>query len=154
MIVKGVERSAGETRRQFQEKVRIQIADSMAGARISPAMAGAFGDARWAATAVTRELGSKEIEGIKADGKLRTYEIPAGEVGNRNPIVVSNESWYAPELKVTVYSKHSDPRSGERVYRLSNIKREEPPAALFTVPADYTVRDVLAERARAAAGKR
>lgn len=154
VIVKGVERTEGDARKQFQEKVRIQIADSMAGSRIGPAMAGAFGDARWAAKASTRELGSKEIEGIKADGKLRTYEIPAGEVGNRNAIVVSYESWYAPELKVTVYSKHTDPRSGERIYRLTNIKREEPPAALFVVPPDYTVRDVLAERARAAAGNR
>lgn len=154
LVVNRVERADGEARKQFQEKVRIQIADSMAGARLGPAMAGAFGDARWAAKAATRELGSKDIEGIKAEGKLRSYEIPAGEVGNRNPIVVANESWYAPELKVTVYSKHSDPRSGERVYRLTNIKREEPPAALFTVPADYTVRDVLAERARAAAGNR
>jgi hypothetical protein len=154
VIVKGIERSDGDTRKQFQEKVRIQIADSMAGARIGPAMAGAFGDVRWAARASTRELGSKEIEGIKAEGKLRSYEIPAGEIGNRNAIVVSNESWYAPELKVTVYSKHSDPRSGERIYRLSNIKREEPPPALFVVPPDYSVRDVLAERAKAAAGGR
>lgn len=154
VIVKGIERSEGDTRKQFQEKVRIQIADSMAGARLGPAMAGAFGDARWAAKAVTRELGSKEIDGIKADGKLRSYEIPAGEVGNRNAIVVANESWYAPDLKVTVLSRHSDPRSGERVYRLTNIKREEPPAALFVVPPDYTVRDLLAERAKAASASR
>jgi hypothetical protein len=57
--------------------------------------------------------------------------------------VVSDESWYAPELQVTVYSKHSDPRSGERVYRLANLKREEPAASLFAVPADYTVKDPL-----------
>ncbi|MDQ1832759.1 hypothetical protein [Massilia scottii] len=154
VIVKGVDRGDGEARKQFQEKVRIQIADSMAGSRLGPAMAGAFGDMRWAAKASTRELGSKDIDGIKADGKLRTYEIPAGEVGNRNAIVVSHESWYAPDLKVTVYSKHTDPRSGERIYRLTNIKREEPAAALFAVPADYTVRDVMAERAKAAAGNR
>ncbi|ATQ74059.1 hypothetical protein CR152_05645 [Massilia violaceinigra] len=154
VIVKGVERGDGEARKQFQEKVRIQIADSMAGARLGPAMAGAFGDMRWASKASTRELGSKDIDGIKADGKLRTYEIPAGEVGNRNAIVVSHESWYAPDLKVTVYSKHTDPRSGERIYRLTNIKREEPAAALFAVPTDYTVRDVMAERAKAAAGNR
>ncbi|MDQ1816589.1 hypothetical protein RBA41_25135 [Massilia sp. CCM 9210] len=154
VIVKSVDRGDGEARKQFQEKVRIQIADSMAGSRLGPAMAGAFGDMRWAAKASTRELGSKDIDGIKADGKLRTYEIPAGEVGNRNAIVVSHESWYAPDLKVTVYSKHTDPRSGERIYRLTNIKREEPAAALFAVPADYTVRDVMAERAKAAAGNR
>ncbi|MDM5179657.1 hypothetical protein PO883_20920 [Massilia sp. DJPM01] len=153
VIVKGVERAGGDARKQFQEKVRIQIADSMAGTRLGPAMAGAFGDVRWAAKASTRDLGSKEVDGVKADGKLRTYEIPAGEVGNRNAIVVSHESWYAPDLKVTMYSKHSDPRSGERTYRLTNLKRDEPAPALFAVPADYTVRDVLAERARAAASR-
>ena len=44
------------------------------------------------------------------------------------------------DLQVTVYTKHSDPRSGDLVFRLENVKREEPAAALFAVPADYTVR--------------
>ena len=63
-------------------------------------------------------------------------------MGNRNPIVVSDESWYSPDLHVTLLSKHSDPRSGDDVYRLAGIKRDEPAAALFTVPSDYTVKDV------------
>ncbi|WP_187364135.1 hypothetical protein [Massilia genomosp. 1] len=159
VILKSVERAEGDARKRSPEKARILVTD-MAASRIGAAVENAFGDMRWAAQASTRELGSKEIEGVKANGKLRTYEIPAGGIGNRNAIVVSHESWYAPELKVTVYSKHSDPRSGERIYRLSNIKREEPPASLFVVPTDYTVRDMpvrdvpvrdaLAERARAA----
>jgi hypothetical protein len=153
VIVKGVERSEGDANKQFQEKVRI-LADKLPAARIGAAMEGAFGDMRWATQASTRELGSKEIEGIKVNGKLRTYEIPAGEIGNRNAIVVSQESWYAPDLKVTMYTKRTDPRSGERVYRLTNIKREEPPAALFVVPPEYTVKDVLAGRAKAAPGNR
>ncbi|WP_208296890.1 hypothetical protein [Massilia sp. CCM 8734] len=167
VIVKSVERTEGDARKRVPEKARILV-NNMAATRIGAAVESAFGDMRWAAQASTRELGSKEIEGVKANGKLRTYEIPAGGIGNRNAIVVSHESWYAPELKVTVYSKHSDPRSGERIYRLSNIKREEPPASLFVVPPDYTVRDVpvrevpvrdmpvrdvLAERARAAGGR-
>jgi len=107
-----------------------------------PFIAGAYGDLKWAAKASTKELGAKNIDGVKAEGKLRSYEIPAGEVGNRNPIVVSDENWYSPELQVTLYSKHHDPRTGDIVYRLSNLKREEPPAALFTVPSDYTVKDI------------
>jgi hypothetical protein len=103
---------------------------------------------KWAGKATTKDLGTRDIEGVKAQGKLRSYEIPAGEVGNRNPIVVSDESWYSPELQVTVLSKHSDPRSGDSIYRLSAIKREEPAAALFTVPSDYTVKDVMANVAR------
>ena len=71
-----------------------------------------------------------------------SYTIPAGDVGNKNPIVVSTESWYSPELQVTVYSKHSDPRSGDSIYRLANIKRGEPAATLFMVPDGYAVKDM------------
>ena len=126
IIVKRVERAAGE----------------MGGHGFGLGMiAGAFGDREWASKAVTRELGSRDFSGVKADGKMRTYEIPAGEMGNRNPIVVSHETWFSPELQVTVYTKHSDPRTGDNTYRLENLKREEPAAALFAVPSDYTVKD-------------
>lgn len=111
---------------------------------IGPVMANAFGDAQWASKAVTKDLGTRDMDGIKAQGKQRTYEIPAGAIGNRNPIVVSDETWISPDLQVAVYTKHSDPRSGEFVYRLQNLKRDEPAAALFTVPSDYTVKDVMA----------
>lgn len=126
IIVKRVERATAETGHGFGLGTRI---------------AGAFGDREWSSKAVTRELGSREFSGVKADGKMRTYEIPAGELGNRNPIVVTHETWYAPELQVTVYTKHSDPRTGDNTYRLENLKREEPAASLFAVPSDYTVTD-------------
>jgi hypothetical protein len=112
------------------------------GPMIAGAVSGALADTKWAAKAVSRDLGTREFDGVKAEGKLRSYEIPAGEVGNRNPIVVADETWYAPDLQVTVYSKHSDPRSGDYVYRLEGIKRAEPDAALFAVPSDYQVREV------------
>jgi hypothetical protein len=38
-------------------------------------------------------------------------------------------------------TKHSDPRFGETVYRLTNISRTEPDASLFQVPADYKIKD-------------
>jgi hypothetical protein len=153
VIVKRVERLDPEARQRIQENVRIQVSRAMAEhgagmrdmqARLAP-LASAFGDAKWASKAVTKDLGTRDINGIKAEGKSRSYEIPAGEIGNRNPIVVSDETWFSPELQVTVYTKHSDPRSGDVVFRLENLKREEPAAALFTVPADYTVREPLAE---------
>jgi hypothetical protein len=37
-------------------------------------------------------------------------------------------------------SRHSDPRSGEIVYRLTNINRGEPDHSLFEVPANYTIK--------------
>jgi hypothetical protein len=152
IIIKRVERQSGEQRKEIQENVRIRLAQALGdgkgpnGAELGPVIAGAFGDIKWASKASTRDLGTREFDGIKAEGKGRSYEIPAGEVGNRNPITVSHETWYSPELQVTVYSKHSDPRSGERIYRLANLKREEPAATLFAVPSDYTVKDTAAIR--------
>lgn len=111
------------------------------GPLIAGAVSGALADMKWANKAVSRDLGTREFDGVKAEGKLRSYEIPAGEVGNRNPIVVADERWYAPDLQVTLYSRHSDPRSGDYIYRLEGIKRGEPDAALFAVPPDYQVRE-------------
>jgi hypothetical protein len=89
---------------------------------------------------VTTSLGTKDFDGVKAEGKSTTWTIPAGEIGNRNAINVMSESWYAPDLQVTVYSRHADPRTGESIYRLSSIRRGEPAADLFKVPEDYTVK--------------
>lgn len=148
IVIKRVEKFDGELRKNIQENVRVHVAkaaDAGAARELARGLAlgGAFGDGKYAAKAVTRELGAREIEGVKAEGSVRSYEIPAGEIGNRNAIVVSDETWYSPELQITLLTKHSDPRSGDNTYRLDNIKRGEPDAALFTVPSDYTVKDVM-----------
>jgi hypothetical protein len=156
VVVKRVERTErmehpGADGRRIAEEVRVRVARDFdvrgadIAARIGPAIARAFGDAKYMRNTTSKDLGTRDFNGVKAEGHLRSYEIPACEVGNKNPIVVSDETWYAPDLKITVYSKHTDPRSGDRVYRLENLKREEPAAALFSVPAGYTVKDVLAE---------
>jgi hypothetical protein len=96
---------------------------------------------------VNREdLGSQIIEGIAATGTRTTTTIPAGSIGNEQPIVIVSEQWFSPELKVLVMTKHSDPRSGETTYRLTNIAQSEPARSLFEVPADYTLRDSAIRR--------
>lgn len=85
----------------------------------------------------TKKLGTKEFEGIKADGTQTTHTIPAGEIGNEKPLVITSERWFSPEYNIVVYAKQSDPRTGDTIYRLANFKRGEPPADLFKVPADY-----------------
>lgn len=87
-------------------------------------------------------LGKQVIEGVEAEGTRTVMTIPAGEIGNERPIEIVSEQWVSPELKVVVMSRHNDPRTGETVYRLTNINRAEPPHNLFEVPPDYT----LAER--------
>lgn len=89
---------------------------------------------------VTTQLGEKHFDGVRAEGKSTVWTIPAGKIGNRNPINVTSETWYSPELQVTVHSRYHDPRTGETVYRLANIRRSEPAAELFKVPEDYKVK--------------
>jgi hypothetical protein len=86
-------------------------------------------------------LGKQTIEGVEAEGTRITTTIPAGEIGNEQPIEIVSESWYSPDLQTVVMSRHSDPRIGEHTYRLTNINRSEPPHSLFEVPPDYTVQE-------------
>jgi hypothetical protein len=90
----------------------------------------------------TRSLGTRQMEGLTVHGTLQTTTIPAGESGNTLPIVSTVESWHARDLKLDLYVKSSDPRTGERIIRIQNIRRAEPSAALFTAPDDYRVRAI------------
>lgn len=148
VIVKRIERADGDKHAPREVRIQVPSVTAADGAPLGQALANALGDAKWKKNMVRKDLGTKAFDGVKAEGKLRSYEIPAGEIGNRNAIVVSDETWYAPDLQITVYAKHSDPRSGDTVFRLENLKREEPAAALFSVPADYTVKDASEGRQR------
>jgi len=96
--------------------------------------------------AKTEKLEARSFDGVTAEGTRTTVTIPAGEIGNEAPIQIVDEHWYSPELQVTVMTRHSDPRSGETTYRLTNISRAEPAAALFQVPSDYAVKDATGDR--------
>ena len=89
----------------------------------------------------SESLGNQTIAGVVASGTRVTRTIPVGEIGNDRPINVVSETWYSDDLQMVVMSKHSDPRSGDTTYTLSNLQRTEPAASLFTVPADYTVQE-------------
>src|SRR5215510_11368922 len=90
---------------------------------------------------VKEQLGKQTIEGVEAEGTRTTITIPAGEIGNERPIEIVSERWYSPELQLFVMTHHSDPRTGETTYRLTNINRAEPAKSLFEVPAGYTVKE-------------
>jgi hypothetical protein len=93
-------------------------------------------------------LPGREIEGLKVQGERTTWQIEAGRMGNERPIQIVREVWTSPELMLTVQSRDFDPRSGERNYRLREVRRGEPDAALFRVPADFTQRGGRGEERR------
>jgi hypothetical protein len=77
---------------------------------------------------------------VSAEGKRETVTIPAGQIGNERAIEIVSETWFSPELHTMVLRKHSDPRVGETVFRLTEIKRAEPDASLFQPPAGAKTR--------------
>ncbi len=87
----------------------------------------------------TEDLGTQVMEGLAVQGKRVTKTIPAGQIGNERPLEMVTETWYSEELQTIVMSKSSDPRTGETMYKLTNVSRAEPDPALFQVPADYKV---------------
>jgi len=86
------------------------------------------------------DLGVQTINGISAQGTRFTRTIPVGQAGNAKPIIITNERWYSPDLQIVIKTVKSDPRFGETTYTVTNIQKQEPAAALFAVPADYTVK--------------
>ena len=87
----------------------------------------------------SEDLGEQNIEGVSARGTRTITTIPAGAIGNERPIEIMYEKWFSNELQMVVYSKQSDPRTGEQTYRLTNINRSEPDPSLFQLPTGYKV---------------
>jgi len=100
----------------------------------------AAGAAGTSSPATKEDLGQQVIEGVTAKGTRTTTVIPAGAIGNEQPITVTSEEWFSPDLKVLVMTKHADPRSGETTYRLTGITRGEPDPSLFDLPAGVTIK--------------
>jgi len=88
---------------------------------------------------VKEDLGTQTINGVLAQGTRSTMTIPAGKMGNDRPIQVVSERWYSNELQTVVKSSNHDPRFGDTTYELTNIDRAVPSAALFQIPAGYTI---------------
>ena len=88
---------------------------------------------------VTESLPMQTINGVQATGTRVTRTIPAGQIGNAQPIQIVRETWQSVDLKVAVMVKNIDPRYGTTTTQLTNITRSEPDPALFQAPSDYTV---------------
>jgi hypothetical protein len=87
---------------------------------------------------VVRETSTTTYEGMRVDVTRNVETVAVGALGNNRPIESVFERYYSPDLKMTVFSRRSDPRSGESIYRMSDIKRSEPDASLFRVPSGFT----------------
>ena len=87
----------------------------------------------------TENLGTQTVSGVSATGTRTTETIPAGAIGNQQPLQIVRETWVSADLKVPVLIKSSDPRFGNMTMQLTNIVQAEPDPTLFQIPSGYTV---------------
>ena len=85
-------------------------------------------------------LGTREMEGVLAEGSVTMSTIPAGTGWNTTPVYPTTKSWVSRILDMTIYQRTYDPlQQGVTVDRLRQIKCVEPDPALFRVPAGYKI---------------
>jgi hypothetical protein len=89
---------------------------------------------------VETPLGTKQMEGLTVVGRRFTATVLSATKENGGTVEIVDEVWESPELRLVIASRTSDPRSGMRDDRVTKIRRTEPPAHLFEVPADYLER--------------
>jgi hypothetical protein len=90
------------------------------------------------------DLGEQVLEGLLVSGSKLVNTIPAGTLGNERPIEIVTERWYSQDIDAIVLHRYSDPRFGERTYRLVNVVRGDPSPDLFELPQGYEVEVVEA----------
>lgn len=87
----------------------------------------------------TESLGAETMQGLSCLGTRVTRTIPAGQIGNAQPILIITDKWYSQDLQIEVKMVHSDPRTGTTTTTLTNLSRNEPNPSLFAVPSGYTI---------------
>jgi hypothetical protein len=87
-------------------------------------------------------LGSRMLNGLDLIGTRETQTLNPLVIGSDRPITVVKEFWFSPQLGVNVLTTRNDPRSGKEVFTVTDIRRGEPDAALFALPADARVVDL------------
>ncbi len=86
-------------------------------------------------------LGTREMEGVLAEGSVIMSTIPAGTSWNTTPVYFTRETWVSRSLDMTIYQRTYDPLQGVTVDRLRQIKCVDADPALFRVPTGYKIVD-------------
>ena len=89
-----------------------------------------------------KDLGPGVIEGLDVHGYLQTVNVPAKASGTGLAVAVTDEYWYSEELRINIFTRHSDPRTGQLAISVSQINPNEPDVDLFKIPPDYKLVDM------------
>src|ERR1700682_2980269 len=89
------------------------------------------------------DLGTQLMEGEEVKGKQFSLVVPAGAIGNKQPIQQVSEMWRSDKLLLLLLVKSKDTLNGERIQRYHNIRAGvDVDPALFTIPKGFQVVDV------------
>jgi hypothetical protein len=87
------------------------------------------------------DIGTQPLDGLTLTGIRKSHTIPANTSGTGHDIVVVDEYWYSPDLSIYMIIKHNDPRTGEQLVAVTDVKRQEPEASVFAIPTNYKIVD-------------
>jgi hypothetical protein len=93
-------------------------------------------------TSTTENLGTASIQGVEARGRRITTTIPAGAVGNEEPLVTTKEIWSAIAVGLNgllVRDVTDDPRAGKSTRELTQLTQSDPDPATFQPPEGYEI---------------
>lgn len=90
------------------------------------------------------DLGHRTIEGVDAEGVRVTMQplsaLPNGETPGASVI----ERWCSEELAAVVLQETANSKSRSKTSTaLTKLERQEPDSALFQIPADYTINELV-----------
>lgn len=85
------------------------------------------------------DLGVETIQGVEAHGYRTTRTIPAGQIGNDQPLVTTTESWRSASLGIEVRRISDSPQSGKSTMELVSLDQSEPLITTFQPPEGYEV---------------
>lgn len=93
-------------------------------------------------TSMQEDLGNETIQGIEVHGVKTTVTVPAGAVGNNEPLVSTHEAWQAVNIKpspLIVRQVDDDPVAGHSTREMTSVMLSEPDASIFQPPQGYEI---------------
>jgi hypothetical protein len=87
------------------------------------------------------DLGEQLVDNTILSGTQKQRTIDASASGTGQPVTITDQYWYAPDLSVYLIVKHDDPRTGEQIVAVTHIDRHEPSMQRFQVPEGFKIVD-------------
>jgi hypothetical protein len=87
------------------------------------------------------ELGEQMVGNTRLQGTKKIWTVSAAMSGTGSAVEIVDQYRYSPDLSVYLIVQHDDPRTGEQIVAVKDVKRAEPDVSAFAVPARYRIVD-------------